>query len=96
MGTFSTLRNFQQNSAKVLANAREHDGLAYLTSRGKPVAIILPVTPENVDDISAELKRQRFAASFRAAQSEISKSGKKFTKKDVSKLISTTRKNRKK
>jgi len=79
MGTFSTLRNFQQNSAKVLANAREHDGLAYLTSRGKPVAIILPVTPENVDDISAELKRQRFAASFRAPTSCSMRSNSSFT-----------------
>jgi len=96
MAIFSTLRNFQQNSSKVLSNARKNDGIAYLTSRGKPVALLMPVTPDNFDDISAELKRQRFAASFRAAQTDISKSGKSFTKDDVNQLIATARKKRKK
>ncbi len=95
MATFSTLRNFQQNSSAVLAQARENDGLAYLTSRGKPVAIIMPVSTDNAEAISVEIKRQRFAAAFRTAQSDISKSDEKFTSKDLSQLISNTRKARK-
>jgi len=40
--------------------------------------------------------RQRFAAAFRSAQSDISKSGKKFTSKDIDQLITRTRKAMKK
>ena len=96
MPTFSTLRDFQQNSSAVLEQARKGDGLAYLTSRGKPVAIIMPVSEYNADAISQEIKRQNFAAAFRAAQSDISKSGQKFTSKDIDQLISSTRKAMKK
>ncbi len=39
-----------------------------------------------------ELKRQRFAAAFRAAQSDTSKSGRKFTTNDIDTIISRTRK----
>ena len=96
MATFSTLRDFQQNSSAVLEQARKGDGLAYLTSRGKPVAIIMPVSEYNADTISQEIKRQSFAAAFRSAQSDISKSGKKFASKDIDQLISSTRKAMKK
>jgi len=40
--------------------------------------------------------QQSFAAAFRSAQSDISKSGKKFTSKDIDQFILSTRKDMKK
>ncbi len=97
MATFSTLREFQQNSNAVLRQAREHGGMAYLTSRGKPVAILMPVSAENADAIADECRRQRFAAAFRSAQASISRSdAEKFTPERIDKLIARTRKSRRK
>jgi len=92
MAVYATLREFQQDAKSVLAKLRRPgDGIGIMTSHGKPVAVIMPVTPDTADTCAAEFRRVRLAAAFRAAQAGIAASGVTWKKDSAEKLVAAAR-----
>jgi antitoxin (DNA-binding transcriptional repressor) of toxin-antitoxin stability system len=95
MAVYATMREFQQDAKSVLEKLRRPgDGIGIMTSHGKPVAVIMPVTPDNADTVAAEFRRLRLAAAFRAAQTSIAASGVTWKKDAAEKLVATARRGR--
>ena len=89
------MREFQQDAKGVLAKLRRPgDGIGIMTSHGKPVALIMPVTADNADTLAAEVRRQRLAAAFRAAQADIAASGVSWDSNAAETLVAKTRRGR--
>ena len=96
MSAYATLRELQQNAAAVLETARQQqNGMTLLTSRGKPVALLVPVTAESADELAQAWQRLRFAAALRAAQTALAQTPPARRRAvSAARLIATTRRAR--
>jgi prevent-host-death family protein len=60
MATYASVRELQLNATRVLRDAQtQSDGQAVITSRGKPVALLVPVDPSEVDDLRQAVRARR-------------------------------------
>ena len=60
MATYATIRELQLNARRVLEATRaDGDCQAVITSRGKPVAVLVPVGPGELDDVRRSIRSRR-------------------------------------
>jgi len=60
MATYATVRELQLNARRVLdATRADGDRQAIITSRGKPVAVLVPVEPGELDSVQRGIRTRR-------------------------------------
>ena len=60
MATYATIRELQLNARRVLEATRaDGECQAIITSRGKPVAVLVPVEPGELDSVRRSIRSRR-------------------------------------
>lgn len=72
---FASLRDFRLRASDILNQARGEESVI-VTVRGKPVAVLVPVTESMVEDILRAVKGARLKAAVERARLEAKRSGK--------------------
>jgi prevent-host-death family protein len=92
---FLTVRDLRSQSADVWRHLTE-EGDVVITSNGKPVAILSPVSAENLEESLAAIRRGRAMAAVEAMQRQSLAAGtNRLTEEDIESEIAAARKGRK-
>jgi len=93
---FVTVRDFRTSSAsiwKTLPKERE----MVITNNGKPIALLTPLTDQNLEDTLSAIRRAKAINAVKIIQQESIKNGtSKITLEEIDNEIKTARKERKK
>ncbi len=91
---FVSVRDFRVKSGKIWSDlAREKD--FFLTSNGKPIALVSAVSEDNVEDSLAALRQVRAMIAVERMQNRsVTKGTSKMTLKEINAQIATGRKDR--
>ena len=71
---FATFKQLRLDTASVIRDAGESDSVI-VTRRGKPVAVVLPVTEESLEDVLKAAAGARLARAFQKSQEAAKRAG---------------------
>jgi len=76
MATYASIRELQMNATRVLRDAlAQSDGQAVITSRGKPVALLVPIDPSEVDELRQAVRARRLRRAVEQLRTEARAAG---------------------
>jgi prevent-host-death family protein len=89
---FVTVRDFRSRPADIWKNLPREQEMV-ITSNGKPVALLTPVTDQNLEGTLSQMRRARAAAAVSSLQDRSIKSGRnRLSLADINREIELARK----
>ena len=89
MARYTTIRELQAKASKLIDSARNGEPLI-VTSHGKPVAVLSPVSPDEADQVAFFLERMRSYSAFRKLQA-VAATRPQLSEDDIEAVIADTR-----
>ena len=91
---FITVRDLRSSPAKVWKTLPKEKEMV-ITNNGRPIALLTPITDENLEETLRAMRRSRAARAIENMQINSVKSGKsRMTKEEIEDEISQARKDR--
>jgi len=91
---FIAARDLRIRPRKVFRDLKEAEQLV-LTSKGLPVAMMVPVTPDNVEETARTFRRAQALEAVSAIRERWARSGRRLTMRQIDRIIRDTRKGNK-
>ena len=93
---FVTVRDFRSSSANIWKNLPVEQEMV-ITNNGKPIALLTPLSDQNLEDTLSSVRRARAVNALKLIQQESIKNGtNKLTLKEINNEIKMVRTERKK
>ena len=87
-------RELRIHPGQVWKDLKEHREVV-VTSHGRPVALMVPLRDDNIEEMLRAVRRARAMEAIRAMQEHSAKTGRKWTQADIDRVIQEVRKGRK-
>ena len=92
MAKYGTIRELQAQATSLISSTNDGEPLI-ITTRGKPVAVLTAVTPEEADTVAVFMEKMRSYQAYKKLQKQAeSQAGQNTSQKEIDGIINKIRK----